>query len=73
MGEAHRRKIKIGPTGEFPKGKIHPTDEGELAMAIAAIEGKIVIRFGTPTAWIGMDKAQALEMAQHLTRIAEAL
>lgn len=51
---------------------IHPM-KAELAMAIAVIEGKVVIRFGTPTAWIGMDKAQALEMAQHLTRIAEAL
>jgi hypothetical protein len=58
--------MKIGPTGIFPRGKLNDTDEGELAVGIAADKStkKVLIQFGTPTAWIGMDPDQAIGFAQ---------
>lgn len=52
-----------GPTGEFPQGKLNPTDEGELKMAISHDEKLVRIDFGKPTAWFAMPKSQALTFA----------
>lgn len=54
-------KQSIGPTGKFPQGHYTPDDEGELQIAIAvdSRNGKVVIQFGKPTAWIGMGPAEA--------------
>ncbi len=54
------------PTKQFPAGKIHPTDEGELSMKIGTRDGAVVIDFGTPTAWVGFYPAQARELAERL-------
>lgn len=49
----------LGATGQFPDGKLTEKDEGELRLAIAAVDGKVVMTFGTPVAWVGMDPDQA--------------
>ena len=53
----------IGATGEFPKGKIAPEDEGEIAFAVGHRDGKVVIDFGKSVAWLGMEQHQAIALA----------
>lgn len=62
--------LPLGPTGNFPDGKCTPDDRGELALAIA-IDPKnklIVMNFGIPVTFIGMEAKQAIAMADDLLR-----
>lgn len=63
-----RPRLFPGPTGDFPKGKLRPDDEGGIAIAIMNRGGKIVMDFGKPTAWIGFDPVEARQMAEALLR-----
>ncbi len=47
--------IVLGPTGEYPEGKLNSDDEGEFQIAIGAVEGLVKIHFGTPLVWLAMD------------------
>ena len=55
-----------GATGEFPGGKLTAHDEGEIAFVVGSHDGKVVIEFGGPVAWIGMSPEQAVELAKTL-------
>jgi hypothetical protein len=57
---------KLGATGEFPQGKLDPSDEGEIKIAIGATDGKVVINFGTQVTWIGFDPQQARQLAESI-------
>lgn len=63
---------KFGATGKFPMGEIDKTDEGEIAFGVASHRGKVIINFGKPVAWLGMDARQAAGLAavliQHANR-----
>ena len=63
---------KFGATGKFPMGKLDKTDEGEIAFGVASHRGKVIINFGKPVAWLGMDARQAVGLAailiQHANR-----
>lgn len=55
---------KIGPTGDFPHGKLSPDDEGGINVAIShhiAPDGADMVRldFGKPVAWLSLPRAQA--------------
>lgn len=65
----------FGATGRYPMGKLTETDEGEIAFGVAADKqnGKVIINFGKPTAWVGMDREQALALADSLKRKADDL
>jgi len=70
--EMFSRQERTGlPEGSFSKGKMTPTDEGDLAYRIAADKPhqKIVIDFGKPVAWIGFDIEAATELRDHLTSL----
>jgi hypothetical protein len=55
---------KFGPTGDFPHGKMNEDDEGGLQIGIAADEaGRVIIKFDTPVAWIGLERQNAVEFA----------
>jgi hypothetical protein len=55
---------KLGATGKFPKGKINEHDEGELNIGITKnYNGKIMIDFGKPVMWIGLDPEEAIAIA----------
>lgn len=56
----------LGPTNKFPDGKLAGEDEGELKFAIGTKNGTVVIDFGSPVHWVGMDPKQAVELAQLL-------
>lgn len=56
----------FGATGEHPKGKLTPDDEGEIRFAVGAENGKVILNFGTPIAWVGMEPEQAIALASSL-------
>lgn len=62
---------RAGPTGRFPQGRFHETDDGELAIMVAVVRRKIVIEFGVSTKWIAMDAQQARELGQILQEKAD--
>lgn len=57
-----------GAIGDFPEGKIHKTDEGAVQFAIGVKDGKVVLDFGTPVAWVGMNPQQASDLASTLLK-----
>lgn len=68
------KTFKLGATGEFPKGKIHESDEGETRIAVGHREGNVILDFGTPTTWLGFPPETALELARAIQQHAhEAL
>lgn len=61
-------KEQLGPTGRFPEGKLNPDDEGEIAIGVAYVEGKVVFDFGKPIRSLGLTPKQAFEIAGLLQR-----
>ena len=61
-------KRPTGATGDFPLGRLNSDDEGGLKMGIAAdkANGIVLVDFGKPVAWLGLDKATALALAEKL-------
>lgn len=68
-------RFKLGPTGKFPDGKLCPEDKGEIAIGIGIDpEHKIIVmQFGIPTRFIGMNSEQAIEIADDLISKANML
>ena len=60
----HQKQI----AGQFPDGRLSKDDDGALAFAVGVTDGKVVLRFPEPTAWLGMTPEQAAELAQLLCR-----
>lgn len=52
--------------GEYPDGRLNAVDEGALAMMVGHENGKVVMQFASPTAWIGFTPEQAMDIAQML-------
>ena len=65
--------MKPGKTKDFPRGKLNEADEGGLRIAIGVQDKTIIIDFGTPTAWIGLDKQTALALAASIQEKASGL
>ena len=70
---------KPGPTQQFPEGKIHKDDSGELKIAVGPItdpltkETKLLIQFGTSVSWIAMTADQATEFAKMIRKKAKRI
>lgn len=55
---------QIGPTGDFPQGKLNADDEGGLKTGIGRDDkGNVLIDFGKAVAWIAMPAAEAANFA----------
>jgi hypothetical protein len=54
---------ELGLTGEFPDGKLNDSDEGGLRIAVGIEDGRVVMTFGTPVAWIGASPQDAADLA----------
>ena len=67
------RRSQIGKTGEFPEGKMTPHDEGAIQFAIGSKDGKVIVEFATPVAWLGMQPEQAINLAESLIEKAARL
>jgi hypothetical protein len=65
----------LGATNRFPQGQLNQNDEGEIMFAVAADknQGKVLINFGKPVAWVGMDREQAIDLSNLLRQKADAL
>ena len=59
------KHLGLGATGNYPNGKLDPTDQGELRLMIShSADGQIIrLDFGKPTAWIGLPKEHAMQLA----------
>jgi hypothetical protein len=58
-----------GAVGSYPDGVLRQRkddDEGLIQFAVGDQEGKVVIDFGTPVAWLGMTPQQAIDFAQSI-------
>lgn len=64
---------KIGPTGDFPRGKFNASDEGALRIAVGTQGDCVVIGFGKEVAWLAMPKGQAMALASLIVRHAADL
>jgi len=60
------KSMNLGATGLYPQGKIAEGDEGEIALAVGIHEGKVILNFGKPVAWMGLDYEQAMQLADSL-------
>lgn len=65
---------KLGATGDYPQGKLDPTDEGGLALAISSdpARRKVRIDFGKAVAWIAFSPNDARALAMSLIERARA-
>lgn len=78
MAEMFNRRIGgdlplLGATGQFPEGQLNDDDEGEIRIAIGSTEGKVVMDFGKPVAWIGFTPEQARDASELLLKQIEVL
>lgn len=59
-------QLGLGPTGQFPEGKLTQADEGEIKIGVTSYQGKVIIDFGSPVTWIGFTPELADQLAQSL-------
>jgi hypothetical protein len=57
-----------GALGDFPEGQLSKTDEGAIQFAIGVKDGKVILDFGTPVAWVGMNPQQAADLASTIIK-----
>lgn len=60
--------VSLGPTGDFPDGKLVPHDEGGLIFGVTIFNGCVVLDFGKPIRSIGFTREDALQLAEILQR-----
>lgn len=60
---------KLGPTGQFPDGKLNADDEGEIQLGVTHdADGLVRVNFGKPIAWLAMPKETAIMFAHMLLK-----
>lgn len=64
---------RLGKTGEHPRGRLTPTDEGGIRIAVGSKNSAVVIDFGTPVAWIGFSPKEARDLAASLIKHADSI
>lgn len=57
-----------GALGDFPEGQLTKSDEGAIQFGISTKDGKVILDFGTPVAWVGMNPQQAADLASLLLK-----
>jgi hypothetical protein len=67
------RDAGVGPTGDYPQGKLNAEDEGGLIIAISTKDNAVRVDFGKPVAWIAYDADTAIGFAHALIERALAL
>jgi hypothetical protein len=60
---------------KYPRGKVHPDDEGEVEMKIAAdlVKKVVVIQFQKPIFWLAMEPDIAKDLAKKILQKATEL
>jgi len=62
------RKPNLGKTGNFPRGKFSEDDEGEFCLGMTVKDKTLIINFGTPVVWFGLDLNTAEAFAEMLAK-----
>jgi hypothetical protein len=67
--------VRLGPTGDFPRGAIDEHDQGEIKMAIAANPSTqtVLMHFGKNITWVGFGPNDARALAKSLMAKAKEL
>ena len=65
-------KSPLGPVGEYPDGKLGPTDSGALVMAVSVDHGRVVVDFGTQVTWLAWSPDEAEGFANAILKVARA-
>ncbi len=74
MGRLKLKPVpRLGGTGNYPDGKINKNDEGEIRFGVANVDGKVILNFGKPVAWVGMNPDDARRLADMLIKKANEL
>ncbi len=60
-------------TDQFPRGKLNADDEGQLQIRVGIQDRTVVVNFGKPVAWLGMDYLTAVNLAETIMRRAEEI
>jgi hypothetical protein len=63
----------LGPTKDFPEGKLNADDEGGLRMMISQHRGTVRIDFGIKVAWIALPPDRAEEFANVVLKHAKQI
>lgn len=74
MLERFNAQVNGAPLRNYSMGRIGPEDDGDLAMAVAVDRPHkvIILRFGKPVEWIGLNVEHAEAVVNMLTeKIAE--
>lgn len=58
----------IGAVGQHSQGKLTKKDEGDIQFRVGSENNKVVLDFGTPVHWVGMDAQQAADLASSLLK-----
>tara|TARA_R110000824_G_scaffold401032_2_gene610451 strand:+ start:21511 stop:21909 length:399 start_codon:yes stop_codon:yes gene_type:complete len=58
----------VGAVGTHTQGKLTKEDEGDVQFRVGSENGKVVLDFGTPVHWVGMDAQQAADLASSLMK-----
>ena len=58
--------VPFGATGQFPRGKLHKADEGELRYGVTVERGTVIVMFGAPVVWVGLSPQKARDFAARL-------
>lgn len=71
----HMTKMEMptfGATGRYPDSSIDKTDEGEIIFSLSSHRGKVIVNFGKPVSWLGLDARQAGALAAALIQHANS-
>lgn len=60
-------------TDQFPRGKFNEDDEGQLEMRIGVRDKTVILDFGKPVVWFGMDYHTAMNLADNIRRRAQEI
>ena len=62
----------IGPTNDYPRGKLNNEDEGGLITGVSHDKGNVIINFGKPVAWVAFPPEMAFQFARSIATHAHA-
>ncbi len=60
-------------TAQFPRGRLNPADKGATEVAITVQDGTVIVRFPTPTLWLGLGYDEAKALGECLLKRAEEI
>lgn len=63
----------VGPTNEYPAGKLTEKDKGGIRFDITTQEDKIILNFYSPVQWLGLTAEDAFALGKSLIRRADAI